>query len=303
VARFLRDVYGKVIRIRLTRLDAYLVFNPYRKGTSSGDFMNNPTFVSSGTTLSRIWHCFGNYTHHVDLPTVDAMLAASGTNVLPINTHHLDPRSGRAGLLIGFGDVRYDDLSGRPDVKRMVKMVNVNHQTTAEAAVSKTVLAADLTGERVIKLEVLNADLRTSNNGALIRAVKVLRESHPELVIMPLLQCTYDDARALIDLGCPLLRVMGSPIGSGGGLDNPDEFARICELGVDVVLDGGVGKPDHFRFAVELGAAGCLLNSMLFDDGRPPQVVLVEFMRELQPDLERFGAAGAEQEEVHAETE
>lgn len=265
--------------------------------------MNNPHFTCSEIVLSRVWHCFGNYTHNVDLPTVDAMLGASATNVLPINTHYLDARSGRDGLVIGFGEVRYDDISRRQDIERMVKMVNINHQTTAAAAVAKTKLAVGLTHERVIKLEVLNPDLKTSNNRELIRAVRALRDWDGSLVIMPLLECDYEDARTLEALGCPLLRVMGSPIGSGGGLADPEEFARICSLGVPVVLDGGVGGAEHFRLALELGAAGCLLNSMLFEDGRPPAVVLTEFMREVQPYLQRFEAAGAEQEHTHVEVE
>jgi thiazole synthase len=265
--------------------------------------MNNPTFLCSEIVLSRVWHCFGNYTHRVDLPTVEAMLDASATNVLPINTHHLCPQNGRDGLVIGFGDVRYDDISQRPDIIRMVKMVNINHQTTAEVAIAKTKLAVELTNERVIKLEVLNPDLKTSNNRELIRAIKVLYEWDKSLVIMPLLECDYEDARTMAEMGCPLLRIMGSPIGSGGGLADPEEFARICELDVPVVLDGGVGHAEHFRLALELGAAGCLLNSMLFEDGRPPETVLAEFMREVQPYLQRLYTVDAELENVHVEVE
>jgi thiazole synthase len=210
------------------------------------------------------------------------MLAASKTNVLPINTHFLDQDTGPAGLIIGFGDVLYDQISEQLEIRRLVKMININHQVTADAAVAKTMLAVNLTNERVIKLEVLNGDLKTSNNRELIRATNVLRSANSGLIVMPLLACNFKDARTLVELGCPLLRIMGSPIGSGEGITNPDEFARICELNVPIILDGGVGSFDHFRFAVELGASGCLVNSVLFDDGRRPEVVLKEFMEEFQ---------------------
>ena len=102
---------------------------------------------------------------------IQRMLRASGTNVLPINTHRLSAASRRDGLEIGFGGVTVDQLRAARPLDGMVVMLNINHQTTAAAAVAQTRLAYDLTGEPVVKLEVLNPDLRTSNDEQLIDAV------------------------------------------------------------------------------------------------------------------------------------
>ena len=239
----------------------------------------NPFFHVAGFRMTRIWHCFGNYMHRVDIDTVLAMLSASRTNVLPINTHRLDGETGRKGLLIGFGGVQFDQLAERISMDDMVVMLNINHQTSARAAVEKTTLAHALTGERVVKLEVLNTDLRTSNNAELIEAVRQLREALPELILMPLLHNDYASAQTLVGLGCPLLRVMGSGIGDGQGIIDAQEFERICTLPVPVVLDGGVRDAADYEHAHRLGAAGCLVNSALFlDGGLSPEHRLAEFM-------------------------
>lgn len=249
---------------------------------------SNPTFCCHELEMTRVWHCFGNYMHKVNLQTILNMLAASKTNVLPINTNSLNPTSGREGLIIGFGGVRFDQFSSVYDVKQLVIMLNINHQTTSKAAVDKTLLASELTGEQVIKLEVLNDDFITSNNAQLIKAVEQLNKLNNKLTIMPLLACDLDDAKRLIDLGCPLLRVMGSGIGSGSGILDPDQFEQICALGTPVVIDGGVASAADFSLATKLGAQGCLVNSMLFGTSTLPEENLKSFMIASQSSLAQF---------------
>lgn len=249
----------------------------------------NPQFEVAQLSMTRIWHCFGNYMHKVNLTTVLNMLTASKTNVLPINTHQLTEASGRQGLQIGFGGVAFDDVAANIKLDNMTLMLNINHQLSAQAAVNKTQLAHALTGERVVKLEVLNPDMRTSNDAALIEAVTLLNAELPALILMPLLSNNYQTAKALVDLGCPLLRVMGSGIGDAQGILNPDEFAKICTLPVPVVLDGGVRNADDLAHAMQLGAQGCLVNSALFADGLKPEVELAQFLSDAQAGFNQLG--------------
>jgi thiazole synthase len=239
----------------------------------------NPLFRVAGLEMTRIWHCFGNYMHRVDLWTIQRMLRASRTNVLPINTHRLSATSRRDGLEIGFGGVTVDQLRDTRPLDGMVVMLNINHQTTAAAAVAKTCLAYDLTGEAAVKLEVLNGDLRTSNDEELIEAVRELRRTLPPLILMPLVSNNWASAQRLVELGCPLLRVMGSAIGSGRGIADLDTFTRICALPVPVVLDGGVAQAEDFAVARAAGAQGCLINSALFAGTAPPDLALRSFVR------------------------
>lgn len=248
----------------------------------------NPVFHCNELEMTRVWHCFGNYMHKVNLQTILNMLDASKTNVLPINTNSLNPTSGRDGLIIGFGGVRFDQFTSVYAIKKLIIMLNINHQTTTQAAVDKTLLATDMTGENIIKLEVLNDDLITSNNAALINAVEQLNKLNNNLILMPLLACNLDDAKRLIDLGCPLLRVMGSGIGSGSGILDSHQFEQICKLDIPVVLDGGVASADDFILATKLGAQGCLVNSMLFGTSTLPEKNLKNFMLASQAVLTKF---------------
>lgn len=235
-------------------------------------------FSCDGLSLATIWHCFGNYMHRVELAQVLKMLDASGTNVIPVNTHLLDGARRREDLLIGFGDVTFDRLAAAKDISRYVLMVNVNHQTDAASAVEKTLIAADMTGIETIKLEVLSEDLKESNDAALVEAVGTLRDRRPDLRIMPLHSNDPAVARELVDAGCPLLRVMGGSIGSGAGIIDEASFAACCRSGVPVVLDGGVGGPGDYQVATRLGAAGCLVNSTLFERDQEPDEVLGDFV-------------------------
>jgi thiazole synthase len=76
--------------------------------------------------LTRFWHCFGTERHRADLDTVVGLLRASGTNVLPINTHRLDNTRRRDALEHGFAGVHYDVLGRHVDLSPYVKMSNVN---------------------------------------------------------------------------------------------------------------------------------------------------------------------------------
>jgi thiazole synthase len=235
-------------------------------------------FECDGMQLSSIWHCFGNYMHKVDLNQVQKMLKVSRSNVIPINTHRLDQSRSREDLLIGFGDVTFDILSTALDLSQYHIFANINHQTTAASAVEKVKLSSELADCSIVKLEVLTDDLKSSNDAALIEAVSILRSSHPHLCIMPLLSNDPIVAKELESAGCPLLRVMGGPIGSGVGLPDEDAFTQCCSLNVPIVLDGGVGNVVHYLRARDLGAAGCLVNSMLFETEREPYEVLGDFV-------------------------
>lgn len=240
----------------------------------------NEYFSVSNLEMTRIWHCFGNYMHKVDVLTAVNMLKASQANVIPINTHLLDEKRDLNNLQIGFAGAKLAQISQYLRIDNYILMLNINHQTTAQKAVEKTLWAYEITGEKVIKLEVLNDDLATSNDAGLIDATKRLRALNPDLILMPLLSNSYKTAKELVAHGCPLLRVMGSAIGSGKGIEDIEEFRKICSLGVPVVLDGGVSTSRDYDLARELGAEGCLINSALFTNSSDPVAYLKNFRME-----------------------
>jgi thiazole synthase len=156
-------------------------------------------------------------------------------------------------------------------------MLNINLQTSAKLAYEKTKLAYDMSGERLIKLEVLGGDYKHSNQNEIVVAARDIIRWNSSLNVYPLLENDLLTAKKLIDVGCKLLRVMGSGIGTGEGIKDIKTLAKICELGVPVIIDGGIGSLDDAKQALEVGVDGILVNSMLFEQIEPPEVVLKDF--------------------------
>ena len=114
-----------------------------------------------------------------------------------------------------------------------------------------------------IKLEVIG-DERTlfPDNEELLAATRTLvREG---FVVLPY---TTDDpvvCRKLEDAGAAAVMPLGAPIGSGLGIQNPNNIRIIREFSrVPVIVDAGVGTASDAAFAMELGADGVLMNTAI----------------------------------------
>nr|ARW69866.1 thiG protein [Polysiphonia teges] len=69
-------------------------------------------------------------------------------------------------------------------------------------------------------------------------------------------------AKQLEDIGCKTIMPLGSPIGSGKGLQNLENIKIIIENAkIPVVVDAGIGKSSEANHAMEIGASAVLLNT------------------------------------------
>lgn len=237
----------------------------------------NASFTCGDRQLARLWLCFGTPQYQIDEATIAGLLERAQTNVLPINTHRLTAGAGREALELGYGGVTWDAYAAGHDLQSYTPVLNINHACSAEEAIERTHRAVALTDERFIKLEVLDPGLTTSDQAAIVAAARALIAWNRDLVVLPLLGCELETARRLVDAGCPMLRVMGSPISSGRGIADVVTLREICGLGVPVLVDGGIGEPDHVRQALAAGAAGVLVNSTLYRTGQDPLAAIARF--------------------------
>ena len=77
----------------------------------------------------------------------------------------------------------------------------------------------------------------------------------------------------LEDLGCATVMPLGSPIGSGQGLNNLANLQIIIENAkIPVIVDAGIGAPSEATMAMELGADGVLLNTAVAQAKNPAQM-------------------------------
>jgi len=148
---------------------------------------------------------------------------------------------------------------------------------TADDAVRTARLGREVGLSNWVKLEVLG-DERTlwPDNAALLEATRTLvREG---FVVFPY---TSDDpvvCRRLEDEGAAAVMPLGAPIGSGLGIQNPNNISIIVEHAkVPVIVDAGVGTASDAALAMELGADAVLMNTAIA--GAQDPIAMAEAMK------------------------
>ena len=175
-------------------------------------------------------------------------LRASGADVATVAMRRVDP-SARGSIL--------DML----EEEGCFVVPNTAGCYTAREAVTTARLAREALETDWVKLEVIGDD-RT-----LLPEPAELLEAAETLVAegFTVLPYTNDDpilARRLEDAGCAAVMPLGSPIGSGMGINNPYNLRLIIERArVPVILDAGIGTASDAALAMEEGCDGVLLAS------------------------------------------
>jgi thiazole synthase len=149
------------------------------------------------------------------------------------------------------------------DPQRYFLLPNTAACYTAEDAIRTARLAREVGLSHWVKLEVIG-DEKTlfPDNEALLEATRVLVKEG--FVVLPY---TNDDpvmCRKLEDAGAAAVMPLGAPIGSGLGIQNPNNILIIKEQSrVPVIVDAGVGTASDATFAMELGADAVLMNTAI----------------------------------------
>ncbi len=143
---------------------------------------------------------------------------------------------------------------------------------TARDAVTTAHLAREAFGTEWIKLEVIGDDrtLLPDPVGLIDAAERLVDDGFVVLAY------SNDDpilARRLADAGVAAVMPLGSPIGSGMGINNPYNLRLIVEEAeVPVILDAGVGTASDAALAMELGCDGVLAASAI-TRARHPEIM------------------------------
>lgn len=249
--------------------------------------------MPANAALVPIFHCFGTNQSQatVDTGTAVEMLRASGCRHLVVNTHSVHAVSDGDDLPVGYGGATFGSVREAFAPDELTPVLNINMPTSAEEAIERTRRAHLLTGIRTIKLEVLDSGQRLAVNAAVTEAARELIADGLE--VWPLITPDPGTALELEAMGCPLLRVMGSEIGSGEGIDPRwyDSIDRTLEeVTVPVMFDGGVGSPLHATAALAMGFDSVLVNSCLFADGGNPLDELRRFVAAVRVEHEALAA-------------
>ncbi len=158
------------------------------------------------------------------------------------------------------------------DTDRYFILPNTAGCYTADEAVRTARLAREAGLSNWVKLEVIG-DEKTlfPDNEALLEATRVLVKEG--FIVLPY---TNDDpvmCRKLADAGAAAVMPLGAPIGSGLGIQNPNNLAIIREQArVPVIIDAGVGTASDAAVAMELGADAVLMNTAIAGAREPVQM-------------------------------
>ena len=172
---------------------------------------------------------------------------------------------------VNISDRTKESLLDYIDTTKIFLLPNTAGCYTADEAVRTARLGREAGLSNWVKLEVIGdeATLFPDNEG-LVEATRILVKEG--FVVLPY---TSDDlvvCRKLVDAGAAAVMPLGAPIGSGLGIQNPNNIRIIREFitSVPVIVDAGVGTASDAALAMELGADGVLMNTAIAGAANPP---------------------------------
>jgi thiazole synthase len=217
--------------------------------------MSDPLIIAGKSFTSRLIVGTGKYSSHAVMMQAHE---ASGAEMVTVAVRR-----------VNISDRSKESLLDYIDTSRIVLLPNTAGCYTADEAIRTARLGREAGLSNWVKLEVIG-DERTlfPDNAALLEATRVL--VNEGFVVLPY---TSDDpvvCKKLEDAGAAAVMPLGAPIGSGLGIQNPNNIRIIREFArVPVIVDAGVGTASDAAVAMELGADGVLMNTAIAGAGDP----------------------------------
>lgn len=196
---------------------------------------------------SRLFLGTGKYRNEAEMV---AALDASGTEVVTVALRRLDLDAPRTLL---------DEI----DWSRYRILPNTAGCRTANEAIRIARLARSMGLSDWVKLEVIPDPRYLLPDGEeTLKAARVLVDEG--FHVLPYINADPILARKLQEAGTATVMPLGSPIGSGQGLQTLEQIKIIIENAqVPIVVDAGIGAPSDAALAMELGADAVLVNTAI----------------------------------------
>jgi thiazole synthase len=218
--------------------------------------------IAGRTFTSRLMTGTGKYSN---FETMQQSIAASGCEIVTVAVRRVQTQApGHEGLAEAI------------DWGKIWMLPNTAGCKTAEDAIRVARLGremAKLLGQEdnnFVKLEVIPDAkyLLPDPIGTLEAAEQLVKEG---FAVLPYINADPLLAKRLEEVGCATVMPLGSPIGSGQGLNNLANIKIIIDqANIPVVVDAGIGAPSEAAAAMEAGADALLVNSAIALAQNPP---------------------------------
>jgi thiazole synthase len=209
--------------------------------------IEDPLTIAGRSFRSRLFVGTGKYSSY---PVMVQAHEASGTEMVTVAVRR-----------VNISDRSKESLLDFIDIDKYFLLPNTAGCYTADDAIRTARLGREAGLSNWVKLEVIG-DEKTlfPDTEALLEATRVLVKE--DFVVLPYTNDDPISCRKLEDAGAAAVMPLGAPIGSGLGIQNPNNIKIIKEFsGVPVIVDAGVGTPSDATLAMELGIDGVLMNS------------------------------------------
>src|SRR5229473_3409128 len=213
---------------------------------------------------SRLFLGTGKY---ADDETMLDALKASGCELVTVALRRLD-----------LDDPKKKTILDVIDWTRYRILPNTAGCRTAEEAIRIARLARSMGLSDWVKLEVIpDPRYLFPDPEDTLKAARVLVDEG--FHVLPYINADPVLAKKLEEAGTVTVMPLGSPIGSGQGLQTMEQIRIIInDAKVPVVVDAGIGAPSDAALAMELGADAVLVNSAIAMAGDP--VMMAEAIRD-----------------------
>ncbi len=222
------------------------------------------TLVVAGIELrSRLFVGTGKYS---DDATMVAALEASGCELVTVALRRLD-----------LDDPRKKTILDVIDWRRFRILPNTAGCRTADEAIRIARLARSMGLSDWVKLEVIpDPRYLLPDPEETLKAARVLVDEG--FKVLPYINADPVLAKKLEEIGTVTVMPLGSPIGSGQGLQTLEQIRIIInDAKVPVVVDAGIGAPSDAAQAMEMGADAVLVNTAIAQARNP--VLMAEAIR------------------------
>src|SRR5438477_1956883 len=209
----------------------------------------DPLVVAGVELRSRLFIGTGKY------PTEESMVAAleaSGCELVTVALRRVD-----------LDDPKKKTILDVIDWKRYRILPNTTGCRTADEAIRIARLARSMGLSDWVKLEVIpDPRYLFPDPEETLKAARIL--VHEGFQVLPYINADPVLAKKLEEIGAVTVMPLGSPIGSGQGLQTLEQVRIIVEEArVPVVVDAGIGVPSDAALAMELGADAVLVNTAI----------------------------------------